>query len=489
MDNFKEKAVSATIWSSIHRFGTLTISFISSVILSRIITPTEYGCIGLLVIFIELSNTLINGGFGNALIQKKNTNEQDYSTVFHWNFLFSIILYAILFFSSGSIASFFKTDILEDILKIEGLVIILNALGLVYDVRLRKFIKFSRLAIVDIFSTIISVGLCMYMAYSGYGVWSLVAQYLSFSFSRLVLLFLFDRWLPKLCFSKKSFLSLFYFGGFMLLTTILNTISRNFQGLIIGRKFLPSDMGFFTKARTLEEIPSLSVASIISQITLPLFSEIQDDMDKMKKLIISLNISIAFFIFPLMILLMLTARPLIIILFSDIWLESIPYFQILCLAGIFVCLQDVNYFAVASIGKSRVLFRWTIVKQIFNISILLLGVYLGGIKGMLYCMVITAFLIFIINISLSKIYIGFKLKNVIKTLMILLALSISSSFLPIIFGIKFDYINIYLLVIIQSLLFIFSYLILFIIVKFYGKDDIISITKLFTQKIINKCKH
>ena len=264
--SLKQQTISGMIWSFLQRFGSMGVSFISNIIFARLLTPDDYGCIGMLTIFIALSNTFIDGGFGSALIQKKRPTQEDYSTIFYWNVFLSIVLYAILFLCAPLIADFYNIEILSKILQVEGIILIINALGIIQNNQLRKQLKFKSIAHITLTASIVSVIVAIVMAYMGYGVWSLVAQQIVLSFVSTLLYWIHGSWRPSRTFSARSFKELFGFGSFILLSSLLNAFCNNLNGLLIGKFFNASSMGYFTQAKKLEDVFSSSIETVVGQV-------------------------------------------------------------------------------------------------------------------------------------------------------------------------------------------------------------------------------
>lgn len=414
MTGLGKQVVSGTIWAAIDRMGTMVVQFIVNLILARwLLMPEDFGYIGMLAIFISVSQTLVDGGFGSALIQKKAPSQEDYSTIFYWNVLFSAILYLILFLVSPLVASFFNMPLLCDVLRVLGLVIVINSLTIIQNNRLRKQLAFRTIALVNVGSLMLAAVIAIYIAYKGYGVWSLVAMQLLYGIFQNCFLWGVVRWHPSLQFSLSSLKSLFSFGGYLLASNILQEICKNMQGLIIGKKFSATQMGYYSQAKKLDDVCSYALPNIIVQVIFPLYSRFQDDHEKLCDLLgISIRL-IAYLIFPLMLLLILIAEPLILFLYGDKWIFSVPYFQILCVGGIFVCLQNINYYAVAAVGKSRVLFNWSFYKW----SVLLLLLFVGahwGMHGILWGMVLSSMNIYMVNAFLANKYVGYSVMHQIK---------------------------------------------------------------------------
>lgn len=454
----KQKAISGVIWSSIQKFGTMGISFVSNIILARLLTPDDYGCVGMLMIFITVANTFIDGGFGSALIQKKQPTQEDYSTIFYWNLALSFILYAILFFTSPLIAGFYNLAMLSPVLRVQGLVLILNSLSIIQLNRLRKQLKFKKISIVSLTSATISVGVTIYLAYNGWGVWALVAQQLLMSFFNTVLFWIVAGWMPSFIFSYQSFKELFSFGGFILLSNLLNTLGNNIQGILIGKFFSSHTMGLYSQARKLEEVASTSLSNVVDQVSFPVLAEVKNDKTRLINVLRKLITSIAFFSFPIMLLLIAIAKPVIVLLYSSKWIECVPYFQILCVAGIAISLQNINYYAVAAIGKSKELFFWTVIKRIISLGLIIIGFFIYGIWGLLGGMVLAAYIMYAINAVLVSVNVGYKFTSQVKDLMPILIISLISFALTILS----TYFNLssLLAILLASFIFTISYLML-----------------------------
>ena len=415
--NLKNKAVSGMVWTALQRYSTMFIQFISGIVLARLLTPHDYGCIGMLAIFMVLAESFIDGGFGSALIQKKRPTQEDYSTIFFWNLGMAVLLYAVLYFSAPAIARFYNIPLLCDVLRVQGVILFIYAFNIVQRNQLRKKLNFKVLSIVTITTSIISLTITIVMAYHGYGVWSLVAQHILTAAIPALVFWFYIKWRPLWVFSWKSFRELFNFGFYMFMTHLVNSFSQQIRGLLIGKIYDSSVLGYYSKAYGTEKLASQSISQILNQVTYPLYAEVQDDKKRMAMMIKRLSSSVAYLTFPLMFLLILIARPLFILLYSDRWVESIPFFQIVCLAGLGVCLQSVNLQTISAIGKSRTMFIWSLVKQSIGLVLAVGGLLLFGIYGLLWGVVIHSVSCTLINMLLVSKYIGYKTLSQLKDLL------------------------------------------------------------------------
>ena len=402
-DNLKQKATSGIIWTAVQKYSKMAISFISGITLARLLTPDDYGAIGMLVIFMSLAEVFIDAGFGSALIQKKEPTQTDYSTVFYFNLVMSLILYLVLFCCAPIIAEFYRMPILCKVLRVQGLVLFIYAFNIIQLNQIRKSLHFKKLSIITIITALISL-----MAYSGFGVWALVSKYIIEALIPCIFFWLTTNWHPTWEYSWRSFKELFGFGFFMLLSHLFNTFCDKISGLLIGRWYNPATLGYYTQAMSTEELASTSISGVMKQTTYPLYATIQDDKKRMAYVIKRITSSLAYITVPFMCILIVVADQLFVLLLSDKWLPSVPYFRILCIAGMCNCLQTVNHQPMAAIGKSDVMFIWVVIKRSVGIILQIGGIILWGIKGLLIGIVIASWFSYIVNISLVSKYIGYK---------------------------------------------------------------------------------
>ncbi len=393
-------AAKGAAWAAIDRFGSMGIQFVVNLMLARILVPADFGIIGMLAIFIAVSQTLIDSGFASALIQKKHPTQTDYSTIFYWNLTFSSFLYLVLYLISPLVAEFFSMPLLTDVLRVIAINLIVTSVFAVQKTRLQKSLAFKTIACADLGSYILGGACGIAMARCGMGVWSLVGMQLVNGVSSVIILFVATRWTPSACFSVRSLRELFGFGGFIMAANILQTVCQNLQGLIIGRRFSATQMGYFSQAYKLDQITSYSIPQIFIQVMFPVYSSLQDDRERLNSMVLMNMRVISLVVFPILALLILVAGPLIKMLYGEEWLPSVPYFRVLCVGGFFVCLQNINYYAVAAVGKSRTLFRWSIYKWSFLIVALLVGMEFG-MYGILWGMVLSNINICVVNVGLS----------------------------------------------------------------------------------------
>lgn len=409
--DLKTKAASGMVWTTLQKFSKTGIKFISGIVLARLLTPFDYGCIGMLTVFITLSESFIDGGFGSALIQKKRPTQTDYSTIFYWNIVLSVVFYAALFISAPAISRFYKIPLLCDVLRVQGIILFIYALNIIQRNQLRKQLKFKVIAVTRISTSIIALITTIILAYKGAGVWALVIQNLMAAGIPAIVFWIYTKWRPSLTFSWSSFKELFNFGIFMFLSHMLNSFSSQIQNLFIGRFYNPTTLGYYSKAQNTERLSSYTISGVMTAVTYPLYAEVQDDIPAMQNMIKRLTTTIAYLTFPLLIILIMIAKPIYIILYSERWMQSIPYFQLLCLAGMGECLAAVNTQPIAAIGRSKTMFKWTVVKRVIGVSAVLTGLLTFGMYGLIAGVIFNSWFSYLVNIWQVSKYIGYKWTN------------------------------------------------------------------------------
>lgn len=445
------------IWTAIQKYSTMLIGFISGIILARLLTPDDYGAIGMLAIFMSLAEVFIDAGFGSALIQKKNPTTTDYSTVFYFNIGMSLVLYLVLFFSAPAIADYYRMPILCKILRIQGLILFIYAFSIIQRNQIRKNLQFKKLSTITIITSIVSLIVTVVMAYRGCGVWSLVVQNFIGAFIPCVFFWVSVNWKPSKVFSWTSFKELFGFGSFMFFTSLFTTFSQRVSSLLVGRKYDPATMGYYTKATTTSQYATLSIAGVMIQTTYPLYASVQDDRERLINLVKRITSTLAYISIPLLCILILIAKPLFVLLYSERWLACVPYFQVLCFGGIAGCLQSVNQQAIAAIGKSRTFFVWTVVKECTGITLQVIGLTVWGMKGLLIGNALSAWFSYFVNICLVSKYVGYNKIQQLKDLaplLIICCIAAAASY----YGASFFHLGLYSDGIMKAAVFLFIYL-------------------------------
>lgn len=412
-DSLKSKTVSGVLWSAVERFSLQGVQFIINIIMARLLLPSDYGMIGMLAVFLQISQTFIDSGFSDALIQKKNRTNKDLSTVFYFNIVLSIILYFLIFILAPYIANFYHTPELELVTRIITLNLIIASFSAIHKIILTINIDFKTLSKISLIAAIISGGIGITMAYRGSGVWSLVVQSLLNTLLITILSYYYVGWYPLRCFSKASFARLFSFGSKLLVSRLIHSVYYNLYAIVIGRKFSPVELGYYTRAEQFAVFPSSNLNAIISRVTYPILSSIQDDDMRLAiayRKYIKLS---SFLIFPLMIGLAAIAEPLITLLLTEKWTGIVILLQILCLDWMLDHLSQINLNLLLIKGHSDWALRLEIIKKVIATSILIISIPFG-IEIMCWGRVLYSLIATYLNTHYTERLIGLSFKEQMK---------------------------------------------------------------------------
>jgi O-antigen/teichoic acid export membrane protein len=394
--NYKQKTVNGLIWSFTDNISSQGIQFIVGIVLARILSPHEFGLIGMLTIFIAISQSFIDSGFSQALIRRNNCSAQDYSTVFIFNMVVSLVCCFLLILIAPYISSFFNEPQLNSLLKILSLGLILNALSLIQRTILTKELNFKLQTKISVIASLLSGIVAIIMAYFGYGVWSLVALTLCRYGLTTILFFLWLKWKPVLKFSSKSFKDLFAFGSKLLISGLIDTIYRNIYYVIIGKYFSTNDLGYYTRADQFQSMSSTNIQGVISRVSYPVLASMQDNLVNLKIAYKKLIKYTMFITFILLIGMAAVAKPLVIVLIGEKWLPSVTYLQMLCFIGMLYPLQALNLNMLNVQGRSDLFLRLEVIKKMLAIPAIIIGIFFG-IKIMIVGMMINSVIAYFLN--------------------------------------------------------------------------------------------
>ena len=414
----KDKVLKGVSWQFIEKFGSYALNFIFSVILARLLSPKDFGLIGIITAFFVIAQVFIDSGFGNAYIQKKEVDKADKDTVFLVNIIISIIIYSILFFSAPLIADFYDIIILIDLIRVMGLILIINSFNIIHISQLTRDLDFKKKSKFTLLSVSISGILGVSMAYLSYGVWSLVFFQMSNRFILSLCLWISSRWKPAFVISKESFLSLFSFGGWLLLASLLRRIFDNIYTLTIGKFFSAAELGFFNESRRYKEYFSNNILDNLMKVFFPVLSKYQNDKEMLRNMMSKLVVNISFFMFPMLILLIIFAKPFVIIILTDKWAPMIEYLQLFCVVGLLAPVTKVSRYIILSLGKSKLLLKLgLLVNSLSIINIIIsyrFGIYYIIIGIIIYALIAQLLYLFIINklISYSLIKLFYDIKQI-----------------------------------------------------------------------------
>ena len=396
MSDIKQKTKIGMIWNALEKIVLQVISFVLNIILARLLTPHDYGTIGMLTIFLTFSNVFIDSGFSRALVQKQNRTESDFSTVLIFNILMSCALYLILFFASPAIARFYKTPELLSLQRVFFLVIILNSLTVVQNAKLQICIDFKKIAVINTITTLLGGIIGILAAYNGLGSWALVIQSLSKSLISLILFWILGKWLPKTGFSKDSFKQLFGFGSKLLLSGLLGTTVTNVNNLVIGKVYTPSSLGFYTRAQQFPDLLTNTLTSVLNNATFPLMSSLQSNKDELVSVLKRLIKINSMFVFPAMTGLAVLSKPLVLFLLGEKWEFTADLLVWLCFSNMFIAHNALNMNVLNAIGRSD-LFLKVDASKIPVIIITMVITFPISLKAVVIGKVVTCFIYFYIN--------------------------------------------------------------------------------------------
>ena len=331
--SLKNKTILSLFWSFIDKFGQQLLNFLSMLILMNIVAAEDYGKIGSLALFIAFSSILIDSGFGRALLNRQNLTNKDYSTVFIFNVLFSVLLYSLLYISAPFLGELFNSPEITLIARIVFISIVLNGLGLIQQTILTKKADFKGLSKINITALLIANIIAIVMALYGFGVWALVAQTLVYALFRTIFLWIYSNWRPALNFSFNSLKSFFAFSSKLLLTNTIASIGNNIYPSLIALFYPMNQVAYFNQAKKYQEIPFLAISNTFRSVAMLILSETNNENERMKRIVSKMMKSIAFIAFPLGFIMILLAEPLFYLFFKEKWLSSVPFFQALTLAG------------------------------------------------------------------------------------------------------------------------------------------------------------
>lgn len=369
--NSSSRVANSLMWSGIERLSVQGIQFVLTIILARLVLPSDYGLIALLTVFLVMAQVFVDSGFTMALIQKQSPTEKDFSTAFYFNVIVGVIIYLCLFFLAKYIALFFNEPQLELIAKIVFLNIIISSFAVVQRAKLTIVFNFKLQTVASLFAVIVSGACGVYLAYNGYNVWALVFQTLLNNLLNVGCLWILVKWFPVLSFSWESFRLLFAFGSKLLLAGIISSLYSQLYTIVIGKKFSTMNLGYYNRASSFASWFSINLSAIISRVLFPVLCSIKDDEEQLEKKFLLYMRMASFIIFPLMLGMVALAEPIVVCLFTEKWLPIVPLLRILCLAYMWnpVMLMNSNFLAVK--GRTDMQLKGEILKKTAAIIVLL----------------------------------------------------------------------------------------------------------------------
>ncbi len=388
-DDLKKKTAKGVAWGFMDNLIGTGILAIVNIILANILTPEEFGLVGMTSIFIAISTALVDSGFTGALTRKKVVTEDDLNTVFHFNLLTSVGLYLLLFIAAPAIARFFNQDILTEVIRLIGLSFVLTAAGIVQKVQLIRKIDFKTQAIISLIASLVSGTVGILMALKGFGVWALVSLQLCRAALTTLLLWVFSHWKPALRFSGQSFREMFAFGGKLLLSSIISTLWTEIYSLIIGKVYSPSTLGQYARADKFKNLVTSNIGIVVQRVSYPVLSQIQDEQQRQAHIYRRILRTTLMLSSAAVLGLAAIARPAVLLLIGDQWVPSIAYLQVLCLSGLFLPLMIISANVINADGRSGVTLKLEIFKTLLTAIPILLGIFFD-IEALLWGMVLVS---------------------------------------------------------------------------------------------------
>lgn len=483
MDNsLKNKTVKGVGWSFADNIVSLGISFLVGLVLARLLTPGEYGLIGLITVFIAVFNSIVDSGFSNALIRKNDANNVDYNTVFIVNMVLSIALFSLLFISAPAISRFFDEPQLVSLSRVMGSIVVINAFAIIQRTILVKRVDFKTQTKISLISSITSGVIGIGMAIQGFGVWSLAGQQISRQLVNTVFLWIFGHWWPKMQFSVQSFKELFGFGWKLLVSGLIDTVWKEIYQLVIGKFYNKEMLGYYTRAHQFGSLFSSNITTVIQRVSYPVLSSIQNDKERLKmayQKVIKVTMLVTF---TCMLGLAAIAKPMIIVLIGEKWLPCVVFLQIICFQMMLYPLHAINLNMLQVQGRSDLFLKLEIIKKFIAIVPIALGIFIN-IYWMLIGSVFTGFIAYYLNAYYSGIFLAYSIKEQIKDVM---PSFIKALFMAlIVYSVSFINISPYILLPVQLII---GAIVIFLLCEVSKPEEYLEIKQL-VGRVLKKIKH
>jgi len=414
-DSLKQKTIKGATWSFVEQFLTRGVNLIIGIILARLLSPTDYGLVGMIGIFIALSQLFIDGGLTSALIRTKNPSDKDFSTVYIINLALSVVFYFLLFFSAPFVAEFYGQPLLKPLMRAVALILIISPIASIHGTLLTIRLDFKTKSYISIISSIASGIIGIICAYKGLGVWALVAQSISSAVIVTLVTLLFVRWMPRLVFSKESFKNLFSYSSKLLAASVISVIYDNIYPNVIGKRFSAADVGQYSQAGRYPGIANGTITGALNRVAFPVLSQIQDDDSHLLSVYEKYIQLSCFMIFPVMMGLCGCARPFVSVLLTDKWLECVPLMQILCFSLITNGITTINLNLLYVKGRSDLVLRLEIIKKSIAFIILFISMFFS-LKVMCCGQVLYSFIALYLNTFYTKRILGYGFFQQIKVI-------------------------------------------------------------------------
>ena len=369
----RKKIIGSAILKLLERTCSQLIAFAVTIILARILMPEEYGIIAILMVFINIANVIVDGGLSTALIQKKESDNIDFSTIFVFSIALATIIYAFLYIIAPYIAQFYDNKQLIPVLRVLGLVIFFQSFNAIQRAYISKYMLFSKLLFSSLGATALSGIVGISMAYLGYGVWALVSQQVVNQLANVTIMWFTVEWHPKIIFAYDRFKGLFSYGWKIFTTNIIVAIYEDVRSLLIGKIYQPSALAYFDRGKQFPNLIMSNINASMQTILLPVFADVQEDRMRVKQMIKRSVDLTNFFVFPFLILVIVAAKPLVLFVLTEKWIDAVPFIRIFCIAYLFMPIQDSNMSAIRALGYSGITLKLEIIKKVIEAAVLVVS--------------------------------------------------------------------------------------------------------------------
>jgi teichuronic acid exporter len=434
--SLKKQAVSGMLWTLLQQFGVQGISFVISLMLARLILPAEFGLIGMISVLVGLGNIFINSGMNQSLLRSSNSTEKDFSTIFYFNVLLSILAYVSVYFFAPVVSEFYAQERLTNIIRIYCILFVLNGLSSIHLVKMSLRFEFRRQAVVAIPSVIIGGALGIFLAYRGFGVWSIIWSAILQSFLMTMQLWYLENWVPLKVFDKTSLFHHWKFGSKLLYSGIIDSIFMNLFSIIIGKWYLASEVGFYQRAESLKQFPVSNISQIVNKVTYPLLASVQNNDSLLKNAYRQIIGMLMFITAPILIFSAVLSEPLFTFIFTDRWLSAAEYYKILIIGGMLYPIHAFNLNVLNIKGRSDLFLKLEIIKMIILIVIIFIS-FQWGIYGLLFGTIASSIIAFFINTFFTHKLIAYgawlQIKDIFPSVFLAAVIGVCTYFLDIFF--------------------------------------------------------
>lgn len=477
MEVTRSEALWSFLWKILERGSVQVIQFVITIILARLLMPSEYGIIALIMVFVSICSVIVDGGFNTALIQKKNADNIDFSTIFFWGLLMSFVMYGVMFIASPVIADFYDQPELIPVIRVLSLILILYSINAVQNAYVSRNLLFRKMFICSLGSVVTSGVVGIVMAYQGYGVWALVAQQLIGQLMSTIFLWIVLGWHPQMVFAINRLKPLLDFGWKIFASSIIISVFVNIRKLIIGKFYTPASLAYFERGDSFPSIIMTNIQSSVQAVLFPVFAKEQDDKVRVKQILRRSTKMNCFIIYPLMMLLIVSAKPLILFVLTEKWLPAVEFMQIFCIANFFRPITIPNYDAIMALGYSGITMKLEIIKKIVDVSFLVVAVFFG-VYAIAWSIVLFNFVCVFINLYPNKRLLDYgipeQIKDAIPTLLLTLVMG------AIVYWIQFLQIPLLAVLILQ---FSFGTIIYFFLCSVTREESYVYLVELLANKL------